>query len=44
MTWGEFIEWAEEQGVKPEDEISYIDFSLDARRVDRYDDGSLKIT
>jgi len=28
MTWKEFVEMVEKEGVKPEDEIDYIDISL----------------
>lgn len=29
MTWGEFKKWVEENKVKDEDEIQFIDFSYD---------------
>ena len=28
MTWKEFVDWAEARGIKPDDDIFYIDFHL----------------
>ena len=35
MTWGEFKDWIEKQGVKDDDQIDYMDFDIDAEMVRR---------
>lgn len=29
MTWKQFLEWAEQQGVKDDDVLAYVDFPSD---------------